>query len=156
MRVRGRDHVGPGRVELRVNEPSGRVDRLVPDHDLPLRADQLQVGDPYPAERHRERVDPEVIGQLRVAGADMAGGAEVVTELGKHPERGRQLLLTVQALIGRVREGRVWLDALLVDAERLLAELVGDAGLSGGDRCHALNVGRGRTRRPTTIPDRKR
>jgi hypothetical protein len=86
-----------------------------------------------------------VIGQLRVAGADVAGGAEVVTELGKDPERRRQLLLAVQALVGRVREERLGLDALLVNPERLAAELAGDAGLSCGDRCHGPNVRHGST-----------
>jgi hypothetical protein len=66
-------------VELRVIEEVGRVDRLVPDHDLPGRTDQLQVGDPDPAEWRRERVDPEVIGQLGVAGGDMPGATAPTT-----------------------------------------------------------------------------
>ena len=57
-----------------------------------------------------ERVDPEVVGVLRVAGGDVAGHALVEAEPAEEPERGGEALLAVQALVldrraAREREG---------------------------------------------------
>jgi hypothetical protein len=137
VRVRRRHHVGPGRVDLRMDGEPGLVDGLIPDHDLAGRIDQLQVGHTNPAERHRERVDPEVIGQLGVSGGDVPGGTQVEAELGEDPERAGQLLLAMQPLGRRIRRRRVGLEALLVNAQRLAPELAGDTGLATrGDAAH--------------------
>ena len=58
--------------------------------------DQLEV--------HAERVDPEVVGPLGVAGGDVAGHALVEAEPPEDPERRGEALLAVQALRGLVRE----------------------------------------------------
>ena len=58
-----------------------------------------EVGHPDVAEVHAERVDPEVVEVLGVAGGDVAGDALVEPEAGEEPERGGQALLAVQALV---------------------------------------------------------
>ena len=89
VRVGGRDHVGPGGVDLRVDRERGAVDRRVALDDLALVVDQDQVGDPDVAEVHAERVDPEVVEVLGVAGRDVAGDALVEAEPAEQPERRR-------------------------------------------------------------------
>ena len=98
MRVGRADDVRTGGVDLRVDGEGGLVDGLRAVHDLAVVADQQQVADPDVAEVHTERVDPEVVGQLGIAGRDVAGHALVEAELAEEPEAGRQHLLAVQAL----------------------------------------------------------
>ena len=58
--------------------------------DLALVVDEEQVGHPDVAEVHAERVDPEVVEQLGVAGGDVAGDALVEPELAEQAERRRR------------------------------------------------------------------
>ena len=51
-----------------------------------------------------ERVDPEVVELLGVAGGDVAGDALVEAEPREQAERGGEALLAVQALVGEVLE----------------------------------------------------
>ena len=58
-------------------------------------------------EVHPERVDPEVVEQLGVAGGDVAGRALVEAEVPEQPEGGGEPLLAVAALVvhrGELRE----------------------------------------------------
>ena len=77
--------------------------------DLTRMAHEDQVGDPDVAEAHGERVHPEVVRQLRVAGRDVPGHALGEAEATEQPQRAGQLLLAVQALLlhgGELRRGR--------------------------------------------------
>ena len=87
--------------------------REVAEHGLPhldhltVMVDQEEVAHPDVAEVHPERVDPEVVGHLGVAGGDVAGDAFVEAELGEQPERRRQPDLAVLPfLLNRVERGR--------------------------------------------------
>ena len=51
------------------------------------------------AEAHAERVHPEVVEPLGVAGGDVAGDALLEAELAEEPEAGGEALLAVQALL---------------------------------------------------------
>ena len=105
--VGGGDDVGPGGVHLGVDGEGGRVDRVVALDHLALVVHEDEVGHPDVAEVHAERVDPEVVGELGVPGGDVAGHALVEPEAGEEPERGRQALLAVQALVlDRCEDGR--------------------------------------------------
>ena len=48
---------------------------------------------------HSEGVDPEVVEPLGVAGGDVSGDALVESEPGEQPERGREPLLAMEALL---------------------------------------------------------
>src|SRR2546425_737610 len=68
---------------------------------------QNQIGDANLAEVHAERVHPEMIEPLRIAGGDMAGDAFVKTEAGEQTKRGGEPLHAVTALFGgRGKDGR--------------------------------------------------
>ena len=68
--------------------------------------DEEEVGDPDVAEVHAEGVDPEVVGELGVAGGDVAGHTFVEAALGEHAEGGGQALLAVETLLLHGGEGR--------------------------------------------------
>jgi hypothetical protein len=53
-----------------------------------------------------KRIDPEVIGQLRIAGGNVASHAFVETEAGEKTKRSGQLLFPVLALLSGVGESR--------------------------------------------------
>ena len=72
--------------------------RLVAFDHLAVVVDEHEVGHRDLPEVHRERVDPEVVEQLGVAGGDVAGDALVEPEPREQAERGREALLAVQAL----------------------------------------------------------
>ena len=97
--MRGGDHVGPRRVHLRVDRERGAVHHRVALDDLAGVVDADQVGDADVLEVHPERVDPEVVEVLGVAHGDVAGDALVEAELAEQPERRREPLLAVQALL---------------------------------------------------------
>src|SRR2546428_8755082 len=61
---------------------------------------QNQIGDANLAEVHAERVHPEMIEPLRIAGGDVAGDAFVKTEAGEQTKRGGEPLHAVTALFG--------------------------------------------------------
>ena len=108
MGVGGGHDVGPGGVDLGVDGEGGAVDRPVALDDLALVVEQHQVADPDVGEGLAERVDPEVVGQLRVAGGDVPGDALLVAEVGEEPEGGGQALLAVEALLLHgLEDGRV-------------------------------------------------
>ena len=97
--VGGGDHVGPGRVHLGVDGEGGPVDLAGALDNVAVLVDQQEVGHLDVPEVHGERVDPEVVGQLGVAGRDVAGHALVEAELGEQPEAGRQPLLPMETLV---------------------------------------------------------
>ena len=97
--VGGRHDVGAGGVDLRVDHERRRVQRPVALDDLALVVHEEQVLDPDVLEVHAERVDPEVVGQLGVAGGDVAGRALVEAEGPEDAEGGGEALLAVPALV---------------------------------------------------------
>ena len=92
----GGDHVGPGRVYLRVDRERRGVHALVAFDHLPVVVHEQQVGHRDLAEVHCERIDPEVVEQLGVARRDVAGDAFVEPVAREPAERGGEALLTVQ------------------------------------------------------------
>ena len=104
--MRGRHHVGPGGVDLRVDDEGGQVERPGALDHLARVVDQHEVADPDLAEAHAERVDPEVVGALGVPGGDVAGGALVEAEPPEEAEGGGQALLAVAALLLHALESR--------------------------------------------------
>jgi hypothetical protein len=93
--VRGGDHVGPGLVDLRVDGEGGKVHWIAALNHLALVVDEDQVAHPDVLEGQSERVDPEVVRQLGVAGGDVAGHALLEAELAEDPQGGREPLLAV-------------------------------------------------------------
>jgi hypothetical protein len=75
-------------------------------HYFAAMIDQDQVRHADLAEVLSVGIDPEVIGQLRIAGGNVAGHTFVETEAGEKPERSSQLLFPVLALLSRVGKGR--------------------------------------------------
>jgi hypothetical protein len=93
MGVRGRDHVGPRPVYLRVDAECGVVDRALAFRERAVVVDEDEVRDPYLAERHPEGVHSESRGVLRVAGGDVPRHALGETEAGEQTEGRREFLL---------------------------------------------------------------
>src|SRR5262245_5439956 len=91
----------------------GLVDVVAALDDLALRVHQQQVADGDELERHPERVDPEAVGELRVARGDMARDALLEAEAPEEPQRRHQALLAVAPLglnaLVRRRHGEVQL-----------------------------------------------
>ncbi len=107
VRVRGRDHVGTGRVHLRVDRERGPVDHRVAFDDVTAVVDADEVGDADVLEVHPERVEPEAVEVLGIAHGDVAGDALVEPELAEQAERCRQALFAVEALlVDRVELGQ--------------------------------------------------
>jgi len=71
---------GPRFVDLGVDRETRRDWRALSLHGFAAMIHQDQVRDADFSEVLAERVDPEVIGQLRIAGGDMAGDSLVETE----------------------------------------------------------------------------
>ena len=67
--------------------------------DVTLVVDEDEIADPDVGEGLAERVDPEVVGPLRVAGRDVPGHALLVAEVGEQAEGGGQALLAVEAFL---------------------------------------------------------
>jgi hypothetical protein len=86
-------------VDLRVDGEGRVVDRVVALDHLAGAVDQHQVGHAHLAEVHAQRAHPEVVGQLRVAGGDVAVDAVVEPEAGEHPVGGGEPLLAVPPLL---------------------------------------------------------
>ena len=75
------------------------VERPVALDHLALVVDQQEVLDLNLTEVHAERVDPEGVGQLGVAGGDVAGRALAEAELAEQAEGGGQALLAMAPLL---------------------------------------------------------
>ena len=86
-------------AHLRVDRERGGVHRRVAFDDLAVVVDADQVGDADVLEAHPERVDPELVEVLGVAGRDVPGDALVEPELPEERNAGGQALLAVQALL---------------------------------------------------------
>ena len=65
--MRGRHHVGSGRVDLRMNGKGGRVEQAVALDHITAIVDENQIGHTQQAEGKTERIDPEVVQELGVA-----------------------------------------------------------------------------------------
>src|SRR3954466_12024403 len=77
----------------------GAVHGPVALHDVAVVVDQDQIRDADLREVHAERVDPEVVQPLGVAGGDVPRTALVEAAAREEPERGREPLLAVQPLV---------------------------------------------------------
>src|SRR4051794_13919701 len=75
------------------------VDNPVSLDDVALVVDEDKVADADVGEGLAERVDPEVVGALRVPGRDMTGHSLLVAEVGEQPEGGGQAPLAVEAFL---------------------------------------------------------
>ena len=93
------DHIGARGVHLRVDGEGRLIHRHVTVNDGTVVAHQQQIADPDVPEVHPERVHPEVIGELGIAGGDVPGHTLVETEPAEQPERRGKILLAVQALL---------------------------------------------------------
>ena len=129
--VRGGHHVGAGGVDLRVDHERGRVHRPGALDDLAPVVHEQEVLHPDLLEVHAERVDPEVVEQLGVAGGDVAGRALVEAEVPEQPERGGEPLLAVPALVvhvGRTSGTRCGVRSDAMRADRSALVPVGPIG----------------------------
>jgi hypothetical protein len=106
VRVRGGDHVGPRRVDLRVDRERGAVHRPVALDHLAALVDEQQILHGDVLEVHAQRIDPEVIESLRVARGDVTRNAFVESELSEQSERGGEALLAVAPFVLDVVELR--------------------------------------------------
>src|SRR5260370_33794346 len=100
MRVRGGNHVRACGVNARVDGEGGEIDFRAAFDDVSGVIHQNQVRGANLAEVHAERVHPEMIETLRIAGSDVAGDAFVKAESGEEAKRGGEPLLAVSALFG--------------------------------------------------------
>ena len=80
-------------IERRPVDRPGAVDHLA------LVVDEEQVADAHVPEAEAERVDPEVVGELRVANGDVAGDALSEAQAAEDPQRTGQLVLAVLTLV---------------------------------------------------------
>ena len=74
--------------------------------DLAVVVHEDEVGHADLPEVHAERVHPEVIGALGIAGGDVAGHAFVEAEAREQPEGAGEALLAMQAFFSLGAEGR--------------------------------------------------
>lgn len=94
------DDVRAGPVHLCVDGERRLVDVVAPLDDLALAVDQDQFVRRQSGERGPEGVDPEAVGEFRVACGDVTGDAVLVPELTEQPERPGQPFLAVRPLVG--------------------------------------------------------
>jgi hypothetical protein len=78
-----------------------------------------------------ERVDPEVVGQLGVAGRDVAGYPFVEAKLAEDPERRRKALLAMEAFLVDIGKARVLKGGKIGGPQGLRRELDGHGGSRG-------------------------
>ena len=74
------------------------VDRAIADHHLARVVHQQQVADAHAVERQRERINPEVIREFRIAGGDVAGHAFPEPQPAENPQRSGQAFLAMAPL----------------------------------------------------------
>ena len=99
-------HIGTGGVDLAVDRKGRSIDDVIALDDLAVMVHEQQVRDADQAEVLAERVHPEVVAQLRVAGGDVPRRPLVISELRPEAERGGEPLLAVEALLLDGREHR--------------------------------------------------
>src|SRR4029077_2239929 len=115
MGVRGRHDIRTGSVDPGVNGESCAVDRMLPFHDLAAVVYQNQIGDANLSKVHAERIDPEMIEVLGVAGGDVPRDAFIESEAREQAEGAGEALLAVLALL--CDSGKCWRSG---DVERVL------------------------------------
>src|SRR5262245_9971788 len=89
------DGIRPRRMNAGMNGKSCRVDGPVSFQDLAVVTYSDQSGDGEKAEMQSKRVDPEGIGEFRIACSDMTDDALVEAELRKQAKAGRKSLLAM-------------------------------------------------------------
>ena len=90
----------PRRMHPRVDRERRRVHRVIALDDLAVLIHQHQIAHANLPEMHAERIDPELVGILRIARRDVPRDAFVITVPREQSERGRQPLLTMQPFLG--------------------------------------------------------
>jgi hypothetical protein len=93
------DHVRPTAVNLRVDRERSPVHRQRSFHHGAGLIDEDEILDPYLLEAHPEGVDPKMVSALGVSGRYMASDSFVEPETPEDPERRRQPLLAMTALL---------------------------------------------------------
>ena len=86
-------------MDCGVQHECGAVHRAVAVDDIAGVVDQDQIARPDVPEAEAERVDPEVVGELRVADGDVAGDPFTETEPSEDAQRAGELGLAVGALL---------------------------------------------------------
>lgn len=86
--VGGADDVRAGLVDGGVDREGRTVDAVAALDDLAVVVDEQQVADLDVLEGDAEGVDPEVVGELGVAGGDVAGDALLEAEAAEDAQRG--------------------------------------------------------------------
>ena len=76
----GRNDIGAGLVNCRVDAKRRTIDRLRTVYDVTFVVDENQIADSHVAKAFCKWVDPEVIRELRVAHGDVTGNAFAETE----------------------------------------------------------------------------
>src|SRR2546425_12270723 len=84
----------------------GPVEAACSVHDFTAMIDQQQIRHSNMAEMLAVGIDPEMVGQLRIASGDGSGHALIESETGKQPEGSRQTLFPVLTLFGEAGENR--------------------------------------------------
>ena len=100
----GGHHVRPRRVHLRVDGKRGAVQASVSLHYVAAIVHQNQIRDPHLAEVLPKGIDPKMIGQLRIAGGDVACHALVESESREQAEGCSQPLLSMLPLLSGAGE----------------------------------------------------
>ena len=138
--MRGGDDVGAGLVDRRVDRERSRVHRRRAVDDVAAVVDEDEVAGRIVAEALAERVDPEQLGELRVAHRDVAGDALAEPELAEDAQRAGELRLAVGALLLDGRERRRELERGLLRDQR---PTVDGAGRGRGVSRRGLGDGHG-------------
>src|SRR5262245_56412763 len=99
MRVRGRDDIGPRRVDLRVDRERRPGQRPVALHDLAATVDEEEILHADLLEAHPKRIDPEVVEKLGIARRDVARDPLIESELAEQAEGGGETLPAVPPLV---------------------------------------------------------
>ncbi|KJR90047.1 uncharacterized protein SPSK_06589 [Sporothrix schenckii 1099-18] len=98
VRVAGGMHVRPRLVDFRVDGKRGGIDGLAALDDDAVFVDENEVGHADLRKVHRQRIQPEMVGQNWIAHRHVAGHALVEAAIGKYAEDSRQMLLAVETL----------------------------------------------------------
>jgi hypothetical protein len=107
MGVSRGDNFRPRLVDLIVNRKGRDVDRSRTFDDIAVLIDTDEVGGFDLAETHAERIDPERVGELRVARRDVACDPFAEAERGEDAEAAGKALLAVLPLLGGSAEHRL-------------------------------------------------
>jgi hypothetical protein len=93
-------------MDAGVDREGRGIHRLAALDHLSVMADPDQVRGLDQTEVQSERIDPERVGEFRIARGDMTDDTLVEAEFGKQAKARREPLLAMQPLLGHAREHR--------------------------------------------------